>query len=265
MIAYSGSSDPVWNEVERGILTHFSDTAPKTDAWGCAIGASHVAAYLREGRRRFDLIVREVSATARQGSRIVEVGSAYGATLLALERLGFSVTAADHPASIASYGQPLVERGINVVPWNIHIEDDVLPTSSFDVVICAEVLEHLQMSLGGAIAKLARLLVRGGLLIVTTPNLRRLSNIVHLLLGRNIVEAFPDQASVHNGVVVDWRAHPREPVMKELVAAMEGNGLAVVHRTGFNNTGTLSGVRAVIWEMTPHSLRQHLLISGIRE
>jgi len=265
VIVYSGSSDPLWNEVERRVLAHFSDTSPKSDAWGCSIGASHVAAYLREGRSRFDLIVQEVSARAVQGARIVEVGSAYGATLLALELLGFSVTGTDHPSSIATYGQPLVKAGICVVPWNIHTEDDALPNSSFDVVICAEVLEHLQMSLAGAVAKLSRLLVRGGLMIVTTPNLRRLSNLFHLLIGRNIVEPFPDRPSVDRGVVVDWRAHPREPVMKELVAAMRASGLTVARRTGFNNTGTLTGVRALAWAMTPASLRQHLLVCGVKD
>ena len=261
MTVYRGSSDSLWDEVDHQILVHFSDGAPRTDAWGCPIGATHVSDYLREGRSRFALIVREVLATGHHG-RVLEVGSAYGATLLALKRLGFPVTGADHPASVATYGEPLVKAGIDVAAWNIHTEDGVLPEFSFDVVICAEVLEHLQMSIRSAVTKLARLLLPGGSLILTTPNLRRLSNFAHLLSGRNIIEPFPDQPSTQNGVVVDRRAHPREPVMGELVAAMEENNLSVVHRTGFNNTTGLRGFRAVFWTLTPSSLRQHLLVRG---
>ncbi len=67
---------------------------------------------------------------------------------------------------------------------------------SFDRALCLDVLEHLSFEdQARALAELARVLVPGGELFVTVPNLAHLQSRLHFLLaGRLIRTANPAQA-----------------------------------------------------------------------
>ena len=56
--------------------------------------------------------------------------------------------------------------------WKLNVEKDPFPfeDQSFDMVLCAEVLEHLIQSPGSMMREINRVLKPGGILILTTPN-----------------------------------------------------------------------------------------------
>jgi SAM-dependent methyltransferase len=56
---------------------------------------------------------------------------------------------------------------------------------SYDVVVCAEVIEHLRTSPVDVLRLLGTALRPGGWLVIQTPNAARIRNRVQLLLGRN--------------------------------------------------------------------------------
>ena len=125
-------------------------------------GLDHPADLRRRLRVVFDECLRETSLT---GARTLDAGCGYGP---------FSAAAVARGAAVVSIdlGQRLVartmaragSRGLVADACHLPIRDE-----SFDVVISSEMLEHTQAPVG-ALAELARVLRRAGLLVLTTPN-----------------------------------------------------------------------------------------------
>jgi len=76
---------------------------------------------------------------------------------------------------------PIIEKAISIKTkdkqypfryWTLNVEKDRFPFAdeSFDLVLCTEVLEHLIQSPASMLYEINRVLKRGGLLILTTPN-----------------------------------------------------------------------------------------------
>lgn len=64
------------------------------------------------------------------------------------------------------------------------------PDESFDGVLFCEVIEHLQMDPLRALREIWRVLRPGGWLILTTPNVARLVNVVRLVEGNNLYDPY---------------------------------------------------------------------------
>ena len=130
-----------------------------------------------------------------QGRTALEVGPGSGVYLPVLVERFEEVTAVDVEEAFLERARAM--PGVRVV------RDDIarssLPAGSFDVVLCSEVIEHLEDP-RPALAGLRRLLAPGGTLIVSTP-LRRSPLEV---LGR--VAFLP-------GIVHALRAVYREPIL----------------------------------------------------
>ncbi|MEM8863371.1 MAG: methyltransferase domain-containing protein, partial [Chloroflexota bacterium] len=104
---------------------------------------------------------------------------------------------------------------------NLNIETDELPIEddSFDCVALCEVIEHLTDNPLGVVLKLKRLLKKGGLFILTTPNVASLSNTNNLLHGQNIYHPY-------SGFGI-YDRHNREYTPHELVKLLEYSGFEV--------------------------------------
>ncbi|MEQ9501082.1 MAG: class I SAM-dependent methyltransferase [Deltaproteobacteria bacterium] len=118
-----------------------------------------------KNRRRLDRIERALQGLA--GRRLLEVGVAYGAFLLAARERGMHVRGLELESSLAAranehLGEDAVLVGNAAEPWPF--EDE-----SFDVIAMFDVLEHLESPRLG-IDHAKRLLTPGGVLMMTTPN-----------------------------------------------------------------------------------------------
>ena len=81
------------------------------------------------------------------------------------------------------------------VEWHaqlFNIEEDVFPfeAGSFDVVLFCEMLEHLLMDPVAALRQIHRVLKPGGVLVLTTPNVARLENVLAMVSGANIYDPY---------------------------------------------------------------------------
>ncbi|HEX9942102.1 MAG TPA: class I SAM-dependent methyltransferase [Thermoanaerobaculia bacterium] len=127
--------------------------------------------------------------------RVLDVGCASGYIALLLQKLGHQVTGIELNARLAGEARA---RGIAVLEHDLE-EPLPLLEESMDVVHACEILEHL-FDTEGFLSELHRVLVPGGTLILSTPNLNSLGNRLRVLLGRPLPMwgAFPkDQHGGH--------------------------------------------------------------------
>lgn len=205
----------VWLQLEGRILDSFQDIDDnQCDNQGGVIDQAHIFQYLTSHRLRFNEVVRQVVLWC-DGRQVAEVGVGYGATLMFLrEWHGYDVVAFELPENIPLYCCALTNAGIPVQEWDAYSDSSDLET--FDFVICSEVLEHLFIDVTALIGKIRPLLKVGGRVLLTTPNVYSLWNLLEVLKGGNIQESHPAHPRYENGMVVDGRIHPREYCSAEL-------------------------------------------------
>ncbi len=116
---------------------------------------------------------RYLGMTGDSALRVLDVGCAQGTLALLLGEAGHAVTAVDLRQEFLDYARSRWEFGsVRFVQANAMELD--LP-ERFDLIFANQILEHLVHPVA-LIARLARMLVPGGRLVVTTPNARYLRN-----------------------------------------------------------------------------------------
>jgi SAM-dependent methyltransferase len=134
--------------------------------------------------------------------------------------------------SLANYfspdGDAVAEQRVRMVPkggtepqWvampfhQFNIEGARFPFGDqiFDVVLCCEIIEHLLHDPLRVLVEIKRVLKPGGRLLITTPNVARLENIVRLAGGKNI----HDRYSGHG----PYGRHNREYTRQEIASLLE--------------------------------------------
>lgn len=117
-----------------------------------------------------------------QGGKILEIGSAPYHVTYMLHRMSPEVTGVDiAPERHTTFIEKL---GLNIEKCNI--ETELLPFAdrSFHYILLNEVFEHLRINPIQTLREINRVLHPNGTLILTTPNLYSIQNIVNLFLGK---------------------------------------------------------------------------------
>lgn len=76
-------------------------------------------------------------------------------------------------------------HSVNIEAWPFPFGD-----AQMDVVVFGEVLEHMTNDPMHAMREIHRVLKPGGLLVLTTPNVARIENVIALLEGRNMYDPY---------------------------------------------------------------------------
>src|SRR2546427_2680858 len=106
----------------------------------------------------------------RESGRLLDVGCGRGTVALAARAAGWDVYATEISPSCVAELRPLFGKRLH----HGSLLDASFRSSSFDVILMIEVIEHLDDPAAYVSASL-RLLRPGGCLLLTTPNLRGLS------------------------------------------------------------------------------------------
>lgn len=117
------------------------------------------------------------------------------------------------------YHQKTVNDAIDFYHFNIELEAFPFSSSSLDVVLFCEIIEHLLTSPLHTVQEIYRVLKPGGHLILTTPNVLRLENKIKMALNRNIYDAY----SPHGA----YGRHNREYTVSEVKTLLEYCGFTV--------------------------------------
>ena len=150
----------------------------------------------------------------KSNNRILEVGCGTGATLAYLKNNGYC----NH-----TYGIELFPEAMKVAKkrldytyeGNIESMQFSLQESSFDVILCLDVLEHL-VSPDKVVSYLHKLLVPGGIIIASIPNIRHISVLFPLV--------FKGEWNYENSGILD-KTHLRFFVKNTAIELMESSGL----------------------------------------
>jgi len=134
--------------------------------------------------------------------------------------------------------------GIQTSYCNMETGEFPFESSTFDVVLFCEVLEHLTMSPSHTISEIHRVLKTGGLLLLSTPNVTNIINRLRLLMGMNIF----DKYSVDHV----YGRHNRVFVKKEVEELLRSNNFQIEESRIFSDTRCFNNPisKCIAWSAT---------------
>jgi len=170
------------------------------------------------------------------GQEILEIGSAPFVLTVALSEAGYAVTGCD--LEPARYEASIQQLGLTVTQCNIETEVLEFDDDSFDVILLNEVFEHLRIDLIFTLRQLRRVLRPGGLLFVSTPNLKSIGGIKNFLFKGRAYSCSGDvYDEFHKLSELGHMGHVREYAPNEVVTFLEKIGFEVeeiLYRGGYD-------------------------------
>jgi SAM-dependent methyltransferase len=155
------------------------------------------------------------------GARVLEVGLGAGYVVAALRRRfgdGLELYAVEHPARTlphgAAFGTYLEEHRLAFEPADL-LEGplDAFPGVAFDAIVCSEVIEHLPPHRAAdVLAGLGARLAPGGVLVLSSPNLRSFHRRASLAAGSGRILDLPLPLPEADGTYGHLRLYARSEV-----------------------------------------------------
>ena len=136
------------------------------------------------------------------------------------------------------------------------------------LVFALEIIEHLTSPFH-LLAEAYRILQPGGCIVITTPNVTRIGNVMKLLVGRTLNDRLAPPG--YDNPDDEWRPHAREYAMHELSDMLRSSGFEMAESRHFLGEDTqdcrkTSQQEAINWAKWPFyavpHLRGSLLIVG---
>ena len=203
-------------------------SATTTDYRGRVIDAASIRRYLLAEQRRMAEAAALLPDPPEAGARLLDVGTAYGFLPVLLKTSGkWQCEGLELAENIPVYSAFARAHAIPLHAGKLGVTPLPFPDASFQAIVFSEVLEHLRLSPSLVFKELRRLLADNGFLLVTTPNVARLTNIVKLLFGRNPSEPFPKNVVTDN--ITEYLTHIREYTMGELRELLSCAGFEILN------------------------------------
>ena len=224
--------------------------------------------YLAFHRPRFDFVLRLVEAERKgRDARILDVGPSpltdmlRGRLKVPVDTLGLE---AERDTGQGKHFRFDLNDAQERERWRLDL-------GPYEVIVFAEVIEHLYTAPELVLAYLARLLSPGGVLILQTPNAVSLRKRVKLALGRHPFERIRTSRSNPG--------HFREYTLAELAGLLRESGFRIrrhsmrfyfdarfaVHHAGDERPRTVRGlVSNVVYRLLPPSLREGITVVAER-
>ena len=195
-------------------------------------------------RTRCFLIYREIARRLIKDSKIIDLGFFPGTLIRQLKFLLNNKiicygAGLNSDKSFESFMKPYIEDCVNLEldPFYSKSNSQIqIPfgNDTFHAVIATELLEHLISPLE-MISEGARILQKGGLFMITTPNVSHIGAVMKLIFGRSNYERL-DRSPMY---LQDdpWRGHCRFYDKKELITLFKRNGLKLHYHRYYRELG----------------------------
>lgn len=203
------------------------DPVALVELYGHSPAAKEKPDYFRLHCRRYIALLQALDLPP--GSRVLEVGCNPGQFTELLVQAGYRVAGLDlHPEDRPALWQRL---GIQVQQGNLECGPLPFAEASFEGVIFSEVMEHLAGSPLPVLEEIRRVLLPGGLLVLSTPNARYLRE--RLVLGWRLFLWRSLEAPQEFRRRMELRGEGRSTVHQRLYTAEEVRWL--LERAGFTD------------------------------
>ncbi len=142
--------------------------------------------YQIEKERYYQTFRYLLSMDLEDDAELLEIGGGQLA-IMAKKLLGVEAVVGDVSDH---YARPVLEAGIPFEVCNLLKDDPPHFSGRFDAILLLEVIEHMPVPGYIVLSKVANWLRPGGAILLTTPNLFRLRNLVRMAFGRDPFDRF---------------------------------------------------------------------------
>ena len=197
----------------------------------------------RAERVRFRETLRRIPPAPSANSSILDLGSSrawlpFFQVLLGYRRIALNTSYPDAGfVSDSLHVDDTEPADVSMEIFDVERGEFPFEDESFDTITCLEVLEHLAIDPMAMMSEINRVLKPGGLLVLSTPNAVRTSNVVNILLGEQ-----PCGWNPYNGF--DTNRHNREYTPREIERLLASSGMSPDEVTTFG-TKSRGGLRDV--------------------
>ena len=141
--------------------------------------AEWFSTYHRQHRARLAGDLRIVGELLEAGDEVLDCGALPLLTTAALDRLGYRVRGVD--LAPGRFGPAIEELGLDVAACDVERQPLPFADATFRAVLFHELFEHLRIDPIFTLGELRRVLEPGGLLLLSTPNLRSFRGLRNLI------------------------------------------------------------------------------------
>jgi len=185
-------------------------------------------AYAKDHRRRLARDLELVKQYVPLGTTIAEFGAVPLLLTLPLQRLGYDVTGIDIDPS--RFGTAIESGGLRVIKCDIEKDRIPVENSAFDAALLNELFEHLRIDIIYTMGEVRRVLKPGGLLLLSSPNLRSLQGLENFLLRNRATSCAGDVYGEYEKLrKLGHMGHVREYTTREIVEFLDRVGFRVEH------------------------------------
>lgn len=193
----------------------------------------HEQRYLQNHAQRYRETLDYLQQITATGKVLELGGYPYHLTTL-LDDAGYDVTTIDAPDAPRNSVLDAYDGDVRYAD----IETEMLPVEdTYDIVLMAEIFEHLRINPLQTLRKVRDAVADDGVVVLTTPNLYSLYNIIDFLLGRGFDNAFEEFAKIEE---LGYMGHVREYRTGELRQFLDATGFNVTDVT-YTNRGCYPG------------------------
>lgn len=138
--------------------------------------------FFKKRGKRYIGDAKRLAKFAKTGAKVLDVGALPGHVVLFMKNLGYDVTGVDIDPSRA---QQLIDKyDLDIQKCNVETEKLPFPDNTFDVVIMTEIFEHLRIDPLFTLEEARRVIKKGGILFLSTPNFYGMDKIGKFVTGR---------------------------------------------------------------------------------
>lgn len=174
--------------------------------------------YLVNHRKRYFNDLDLVNKYYKEG-KILEIGSAPYHLTYMLSKRNYPVVGVDIDPS--RFKQFIEDHDLQVVKCDIESEELPFAEGEFHFILFNEIFEHLRINPIATLRKISRILHPDGTIIITTPNLYSIRNIINFLLGKGFDDPFEQFNRLEE---IGHMGHVREYSAKQTTKFLENTG-----------------------------------------